>query len=195
MYLLSILSVLSYLPISSDASLLRNTSSRKASPLDTFDCYLYERDGIAPPGTTIEPQWTCEVEDPTDGSELRTFTFSGDIEAVMRDKFDFDITGYGGAGSRITVSWDAVVSGSSTIASDHVGITLNLDPSRRERHLAALTGDRRVLIVRVIDNAGNSPTSWQNQLYDDFFQDSNNLVSLLSLSLLLSFLKCHRFIM
>jgi hypothetical protein len=168
---------------SSRASLLRgwkSSSSNRATsqnPSDTFDCSIFEVDGIAVPGTILTPTWTCEL-DGTESLDAETFTFAGDIEGIMRYRFDLDITT--AAGLKVTVPWDAVVNGTS-IMSEHEGITVESKSPDRERNLlvskAPLRGNTKVLIVRVIDSNGNAPKNWIDHLKDDFFQDDNNLVS------------------
>ncbi len=163
---------------SSQASLLRgwHSSNNSQNTSDTFDCSIFEVDGIAVPGTDLIPSWTCEVEG-TESSNAEIFNFAGDIEGIMRERFDLDITT--AAGLKVTVPWDAVVNGTS-IMSEHEGITI----SDRERNLlvskAPLRGSTKVLIVRVIDTKGNAPKNYIDNLKDDFFQDDNNLKSRIS---------------
>lgn len=166
---------------SSQASLLRGwySSNRATSqnPSETFDCSIFEVDGIAVPGTALIPSWTCELEG-TESSNAEIFNFAGDIEGIMRYRFDLDITT--AAGLKVTVPWDAVVNGTS-IMSDHEGITIESNSPDRERNLlvnkAPLRGNTKVLIVRVTDTRRNAPTNFIDDLKDDFFQDDNNLVS------------------
>jgi hypothetical protein len=146
---------------------------------DSFDCSIYEVDGIAPPGNDVIPQWTCVVEaSETSDSKTYTFTNDEDLLEVIRTNFGIgleldDIAG----GTIMTVPFKAVVSG-STIDPRREGIVISREDevSNGLRQLAQLTGSQRVLIVRVIDSIGRSPLHWKSHLKDDFFQDSNNLV-------------------
>ena len=72
---------------------------------DTFECSLYELEGLAPPGTAEIHQWSCDLE----ATELRgsdIFVFSGDIQSVIQKNFNVDITEVGG--NVLTIPWEAV---------------------------------------------------------------------------------------
>ena len=139
---------------------------------DTFECSLYELEGLAPPGTAeIHHQWSCDLE----ATELRgsdIFVFSGDIQSVIQKNFNVDITEVGG--NVLTIPWEAV--NGHTINSYHEDIRISFDPTRRERHLVSVSGKHEVLIVRVKDKTGISPKHWASHIQDDFFQDNNNMV-------------------
>ncbi len=165
---------------SNAASLLRggilNKTLREAAEDlddDSFDCFPYLLDGHAEPGIDIEHEWSCEFE----GSEtepVHTFSFEGDFESTMRERFGDDILDIGGI-LKLIVPRSAVNEDSSSIMIDHEGIDVNHD--RRERHLASLRGTQQVLIIRVKDNRGHSPSHWVKHLKQVFYQDSSNLVS------------------
>jgi len=154
-------------------------SSNTTNAVNTFDCQIYELDGIAPPGSELKSEWTCEFEPTDDSSTGQVYSFSGDIESILKARFDVDIKVNGGL--KITVPWEAV--DGTTIIGDHEGISV--DETQHERNLivsqAPLRGNTNVLIVRVRDKRGNAPTWSKAQLYNDFFEDDNNLVSSFSI--------------
>lgn len=139
----------------------------------TFDCYLYDMDGLAPIGIEVEGMWNCEVE-ATATVDAKQYTILGDIESIFKKNFHEDVQ-YPGA-TRMTVPFDAVVN-ATLIDCTHPDIVISHDHVRHSRRLAAKTGTQQLLIIRAIDRNGNSPDHWRQHIRDDFFQDGNNLVS------------------
>ena len=162
------------------ASLLRgwnrvNKTSQifEQNSTDTFECSLYEIEGLTPPGSIDNHQWTCELEG-TGDVKSAIFDFTDDIEGIIKNNFNVDITEV--EGNRMTIPWEAVRG--STINSSHEGIRISHDSSQNKRNLASLNGKHMVLIVRVKDKTGLSPKHWASHIKDDFFQDENNMVRL-----------------
>jgi len=152
---------------------LDNEGERFTISNESFDCDVYELDGMSEPNSApIEPEFICIIEgSATQGRQ--TFFFDGDIEAQLGQQIDPNL-----GSTSLTVPWDAVGI-DNTISTNHPGIVIYHNPS--SRHLATKKGVHKVLIIRVVAN-DVKPINWKKDLVDGFFnQEENNLVSVYKL--------------
>ena len=169
--------LLAVAPLLSSASLLRGRNFGNELPraqISTFSCYPYMLDGLALPGTTVDPVWTCKDKHAEAGM-IKSYTLEGDVESVIIENLGdgMNIPGL----VKMTIPMSIVVNDSIDVTKE--GIVFSFDHSRRERrHLATKTGIHKLLIVRVIDKNNRSPTHWQPALEKKFYgtgNDSNNI--------------------
>jgi len=141
----------------------------------TFDCDVFELDGMPEPGRTFENRWICKVDYDENGISKQSLRFNGDVVSKFGDDFESGMT-------KMTVPLAAV--NDSIIDINHPGITISNDHSKRGRFLAAKTGTTKLLIIRVIgsDTQGvrYSPTNWKTHLKNNFFEDASNPKNILA---------------
>ena len=134
---------------------------------DSVDCTVAEVHGLAPPGYPDVPkQYTCE------GDNGEMLFFDGDAAPLLGADFESGHTRL--ALTSAAMSTDGQISVQQAM-SRHAAIISN-DHNRENRRLNHRTGEKTVLVVRVVGGA-NSATVAQNEakLFNDIFSDENNL--------------------
>lgn len=151
-------------------SFIHDAIGQKEVTSTTFDCDVLELDAMTPPGEEeLEDQFVCVTRS---GNEVKTYLFDDDLEK----RFGSDIPEIGTYS--MSIPWSAVRG--SIVDTYHEGITVHVDKQKSRKLQSSKPspkfGEKRVLIVRVVGK-DLKPTYWKSQLYDNFFADENNMVS------------------
>ena len=134
------------------------------SESDSVPCIVAEVHGLQVPGSDPLPmQYSCSADT---GDVL---FFDSDASMILGDDFEPGHT-------RLTLSMAAMTTGGlisvqEAMLNDGSAIVSN-DHERKSRRLTT-TGTKKVLVVRV--TGSHSPWQSEAQLYDDVFNDDNNL--------------------
>ena len=131
-----------------------------------MECTVSEVHGIPPPGSPQVPeQYACTTDE---GDAL---FFDGDASALLGAGFVTGETTL--ALTPQAMSSDGHISVQQAMAPGAVAVS-SLVGGRRK--LTTTTGEKRVLVVRVVSN-DYAPSQSEAQMSDDVFVDENNLVS------------------
>ena len=134
--------------------------------LKFVECIVSEVHGLAPPGSPQVPeQYACTTD------EGNALFFDGDASALPG-------AGFVAGETRLAVAPQAIssnghISVQQAMTPGAVAVS-RLDNDRRRK--LTTTGNKRVLVVRVVSN-NYAPSQSEAKMYDDVFVDDNNLVS------------------
>jgi hypothetical protein len=127
--------------------------------------------GLTPPDTTEVPvQFACTTDD-----DDNTLFFDGDASALLGKDFVSGVTRLALAPQAI--SPDGLINVQQAMALGAATIVSNDVENDRRRKLTT-TGTKRVLVVRVVNDVRNQkPSQTEARMFNDVFDDENNLVS------------------
>ena len=132
---------------------------------------MSEVHGLTPPDTTEVPvQFACTTDD-----DDNTLFFDGDASALLGKDFMSSVTRLALAPQAI--SPDGMINVQQAMAPGAATIVSNDVENNRKRKLTT-TGTKRVLVVRVVNDVRNQkPSQSEARMFNDVFDDENNLVS------------------
>ena len=132
---------------------------------ETIDCTVVEVHGLPEPGLPEIPlQYQCTT---VAGQAL---FIDGDAIAVLGDEFESGHT-------RMSVPSSAVsINGHISLDRAQGAITVSNDDHGHGRRKLTRIGTYSVLVIRVVSSS-YAPSQSEAQMYDDVFNDENNLVS------------------
>jgi hypothetical protein len=127
--------------------------------------------GLTPPDATEVPvQFACTTDD-----DDNTLFFDSDASALLGSDFVSGVTRLALAPQAI--SPDGMINVQQAMAPGAVAIVSNDVENDRRRKLTT-TGTKRVLVVRVVNDVRNQkPSQSEAIMFNDVFDDENNLVS------------------
>jgi hypothetical protein len=127
--------------------------------------------GFTPPDATEVPvQFACTTDD-----DDNTLFFDSDASALLGSDFVSGVTRLALAPQAI--SPDGMINVQQAMAPGAVAIVSNDVENDRRRKLTT-TGTKRVLVVRVVNDVRNQkPSQSEAIMFNDVFDDENNLVS------------------
>ena len=142
------------------------------STVALVECIVSEVHGLTPPDATEVPvQFACTTDE--DGN---TLFFDSDATALLGNDFVSGETRLALAPQAI--SPDGTINVQQAMAPGAAVTIVSNDVENDRRRKLTTTGTKRVLVVRVVNDVRNQkPRQSEARMYDDVFEDDNNLVS------------------
>ena len=134
--------------------------------LDIVECDVSEVHGLTLPGSPLVPvQYACTTD------EGDAFFFDGDVSNLLQSK---------SIASQTRIAFPQSTVGSNGKISAQKAMTLGAAPrnmltENRQRKLTT-TGQKDVLVILVVSD-DDAPTQSEATMFNDVFEDDNNLVS------------------